>query len=84
MIRSANESESALYVVGGGTGLAQGATPTEDGDALEVGGWNKIVDYPARDMTITVQAGVTMREIAEGPGHQGLSATVQVFARRPL
>ena len=53
-----------LYIVGGGTSLEQGVRADQPGDALQLGKLDAVIDYPTRDMTITVEAGVTMASLA--------------------
>ena len=50
----------ALYPVGGRTTLDVGLPPTKPGVAVDTTALNQVIDYPARDMTITVQAGITV------------------------
>ena len=54
-----------VYPVGGGTSLDYGLPAKLPGIGLSLGGLTQIVDYPARDMTITVEAGITMQALAE-------------------
>lgn len=49
-----------LYPVGGRTTLDVGLTPSKPGAACDTTALASIIDYPARDMTITVQAGITV------------------------
>jgi glycolate oxidase FAD binding subunit len=58
-------SGTPIYPVGGGTSLDYGLNPKAAGVALSLAGLNRVVDYPARDMTITVKAGITMRKLAD-------------------
>ena len=37
----------------------------QPGLGLSLAGLNRVVDYPARDMTITVEAGIRMAELAD-------------------
>jgi glycolate oxidase FAD binding subunit len=55
----------ALYPVGGGTMLHLGNPPTKPGHAIDTRALDKVIDYPARDMTITVQAGITIAKLQE-------------------
>jgi len=64
VIRSASETGTPVYAIGGGTSLHYGACPTQPGLGLSLAGLNRVVDYPARDLTITVEAGVTIAELA--------------------
>jgi glycolate oxidase FAD binding subunit len=50
----------ALYPQGGGTALDYGGVPRAPGVALDVRGLDGVIDYPAADMTITAQAGITL------------------------
>jgi glycolate oxidase FAD binding subunit len=64
---------TALYPVGGGTMLGYGLPPTKSGTIVALRGLDKVIDYPARDMTITVQAGITiagLRDVLKAEGQQ--------------
>jgi glycolate oxidase FAD binding subunit len=54
-----------LYPVGGGTSLDYGTLPARPGRALSLANLNRVIDYPARDMTITVEAGLRVAALAE-------------------
>jgi glycolate oxidase FAD binding subunit len=58
-------SSTALYPFGGGTSLDFGLPAKVPGSGLSLAKLNRIVDYPARDMTVTVEAGVTMKALAD-------------------
>src|SRR5262245_39284199 len=60
MVRRASAAGEAIYPMGGGTMLCFGNRPTKRGVAVELRGLDSVIDYPARDMTITVQAGMTV------------------------
>jgi glycolate oxidase FAD binding subunit len=62
-IRAAYESDTAIYPIGGGTSLAFGLPAKKPGLGLSLAGLKRVVDYPARDMTVTVEAGLTMGEL---------------------
>jgi glycolate oxidase FAD binding subunit len=64
VIRAAYEAGRAVYPVGGGTAMNYGIAATEPGDPLDLAGLNRIVDYTPRDMTIVVEAGVRMADLA--------------------
>jgi glycolate oxidase FAD binding subunit len=53
----------AIYPIGGGTDLDYGTPPSKPGVALSLEKLNHVVDYPIRDLTITVEAGVTVAEV---------------------
>jgi glycolate oxidase FAD binding subunit len=64
-------SSPAVYPVGGRTHLGFGLPPSKPGIALDTTGWNRIVEYPARDMTVTVQAGITVAELQATLAREG-------------
>lgn len=65
VIRGAHETETPIYPVGGGTSLDFGLPAKRTGLAVQLTGLARVVDYPARDMTITVEAGITMHELSQ-------------------
>lgn len=64
IVRQAHDSSTAVYPLGGGTALEFGLPPKQPGWGLSTAGINRLIDYPSRDMTITVEAGMTMAELA--------------------
>jgi glycolate oxidase FAD binding subunit len=64
-VRAAYEARRAVNPLGGGTALNYGNTPAGGGMKLDLAGLNRIVDYTPRDMTILVEAGMRMAELAE-------------------
>lgn len=65
VVRDAFASGTAVYPIGGGTSLDYGLPARRQGIGLSLAGLNRVVDYPARDMTIAVEAGITMAALAE-------------------
>ena len=55
----------ALYPQGGRTALDYGGIPRRPGAAVDVTGLARVIDYPAADMTITVEAGITLATLAQ-------------------
>lgn len=53
----------ALYFEGGGTSLFFGGNPTRSGGILETGSLQRVLDYPVADMTISVEAGITLANL---------------------
>ena len=72
IVRRAVAENQALYPLGGGTMLDVGRPPSRPGYAVDLRSLNAIVDYPARDMTVTVQAGITLAQL-----HRTLAAESQ-------
>ena len=64
-VRDAHETGTPLYPIGGGTSLEFGLPAKAPGIGLSLAKLNRVVDYPARDMTVTVEAGVTMQTLAD-------------------
>jgi glycolate oxidase FAD binding subunit len=56
-------TKTALYPIGGGTALDYGLPAKTPGIGLSLAGLSRVIDYPARDMTITLEAGVRMSEL---------------------
>ncbi|MEX0820034.1 MAG: FAD-binding oxidoreductase, partial [Pirellulaceae bacterium] len=65
VVRDCYVSETAIYPIGGGTSLDYGSPAKREGIGLSLAHLDSVVDYPARDMTITVGAGITMHALAE-------------------
>jgi glycolate oxidase FAD binding subunit len=63
-VRAAYEARRPLYPVGGGTALDYGIASTPAELRLNLTGLADIVDYTPRDMTILVEAGVRMSDLA--------------------
>lgn len=63
-LRGSYESATPCYPIGGGTSLDYGLPGRLPGMGLRTTALNRIVDYPARDMTVTVEAGVTMAALS--------------------
>lgn len=64
-IRTAHDESTPIYISGGGTGLHGGLPPSKPGWGISTTQLNQIVDYPAADMTITVGAGITIKQLQE-------------------
>src|SRR5437762_40368 len=64
-VRAAYEAGTAVYPIGGGTSLEYGLSAARPGIELSLAKLNRVIDYPARDMTTTVEAGITMASLAE-------------------
>ena len=62
-VRKAAADGSAIFPLGGRTMLHLGLPPTREGIGVDLRNLNQVIDYPARDMTITVQAGITMAQL---------------------
>ena len=54
----------AIYPQGGRTSLDYGGTPARAGVAISTRSINRLIDYPYADMTITVEAGMTLAALS--------------------
>src|SRR5262245_9105764 len=52
-----------LHPGGGRTALQMGYPPPAETATVDTNGLSRVVDYPARDMTITVEAGLRVDEL---------------------
>ena len=55
----------ALYPRGGGVSLDYGGVPRTPGVAIDTRGLDRVIDYPHADMTITVEAGITLTNLRD-------------------
>ncbi len=69
MVQEAVASRQPVYPIGGGTQQHRLANITEPGITISTSSIAQLIDYPHEDMTITVQAGMTIanlqRELAQ-------------------
>jgi glycolate oxidase FAD binding subunit len=63
LVRRAAANGHAVFPLGGRTMVDLGLPPSKPGIAVDLRALNQVIDYPARDMTITVQAGITIAEL---------------------
>ncbi len=63
IVRRAAAERQAIYPLGGRTLLHIGLPPARPGIAVDLRNLSQVLDYPARDMTVTVQAGITMAQL---------------------
>jgi glycolate oxidase FAD binding subunit len=64
-VQGAVADQMAVYPRGGSTMLDLGLPPIRPGRALDLRKLDQVIDYPARDMTVTVQAGITITHLQE-------------------
>ena len=61
----ANRTGAAVYPSGGRTAALLGNPPARPGIALDLTGLNRVVDFQPADLTVSVQAGVTLAQLNE-------------------
>jgi glycolate oxidase FAD binding subunit len=71
VVAEAARTGRGVYPVGGRTMLDVGLPPIKPGVALDTTALDRVIDYPARDMTITVQAGITLAGLQETLAKEG-------------
>lgn len=79
-VRRRAAAGQAVYPVGGSTQLGVGLPPSKDGVAVDITGLNAVIDYPARDMTITVQAGIRIADLQRLLAAEGQRLPIDVPA----
>ena len=60
LVREQVAQGRAIYPRSGGTAMDYGGIPGRPGVAIDTRSINRLIDYPFADMTITVQAGMTL------------------------
>jgi glycolate oxidase FAD binding subunit len=78
LVRTAYEAREPVYPLGGRTSLDYGIAPTRQGRGLDLSPLAKIVDYTPRDMTILVEAGVRMADLAATLAAEGQQLPIDV------
>jgi glycolate oxidase FAD binding subunit len=76
IVRRRAEAGEPIYPQGGGTSLNYGGVPRAPGVAIETRSLARVIDYPAADMTITVEAGMTLAELAATLDKEGQRLTL--------
>lgn len=80
VVKQARAAKHGVYPVGGRTTLDIGLPPIKPGVAIDTRGLNAVIDYPARDMTITVQAGTTFAALQAALATEGQWLPIDVAA----
>jgi len=62
-VRAVDGEVLAVYPLGGETSLGYGLIPKQQGWGISLAKLDRIIDYPARDMTITVEAGLPVARL---------------------
>jgi glycolate oxidase FAD binding subunit len=78
VVRDCISSRTPIYPIGGGTALDCGLLPKAPGIGLSLTGLSRVIDYPVRDMTVTVEAGIRVAELQKllASGGQRLAVDV--------
>ena len=73
IVSYANKYGIPIVVRGGGTGLSGGAVPIKPSIVISMERLNRILEVDTKNLTITCEAGVTLRELIEAAEKVGLS-----------
>ena len=76
-VRAAVADGLAVYPQGGGTALDLGGMPGRPGAAVHLDRLDRVIDYPAADMTITVEAGITLGAVRRLVAEQGQRLAIE-------
>lgn len=79
-VRRAAADYQALFPLGGKTQIGVGLPPARSGLCVDLTGLAQVIDFPARDMTITVQAGITVAQLQEIVRAEGLRLPLDIPA----
>src|SRR5262245_55417521 len=77
-VRAAVANGTAIYPHGGGTKLDLGNPPTRPGHAVDMRAFDRLIDFPARDMTVTLEAGMTIAALQSILANENLRLPVDV------
>lgn len=77
-VRRAAADGHAVYPVAGGTMLDLGSPPARPGIAVDLCGLDEVIDFPARDMTVTVRAGLKVARLNDLVGRENLRLPIDV------
>jgi glycolate oxidase FAD binding subunit len=78
LVRRCAAEGQAVYPTGGRTMLDYGTPPSRPGVAVDLRKLDQVIDYPARDMTITAQAGITVARLQEVLRAEGQQLPIDV------
>jgi glycolate oxidase FAD binding subunit len=78
LVRQAAAGKATLAPRGGGTQDYRLVPPRADSWNVDLRSLNQVIDYPFRDLTITVQAGVTLAQLRQLLAEQGQTLPLDV------
>ena len=78
LLQQAHAQTAAVYPLGGQTAIHYGLAAKRDGWGMSTAKLDKIIDFPVKDLTITVEAGITMQTLNEALANEGLMLPLDV------
>ena len=77
-VQACYQQGRAMYPLGGETALGFGLLPEEPGTGISLTGMDRVVDFPARDLTVTVEAGLPLGSLSSTLEAEGLCLPLHV------
>ena len=77
-VQACYQQGRAMYPLGGETALGFGLLPEEPGTGISLTGMDRVVDFPARDLTVTVEAGLPLGSLSSTLEAEGLCLPIHV------
>lgn len=71
LLADAHAARRPVYPIGGGGALEFGLPPRAPGLGVRLTGLARVLDYPARDLTITVESGITLAALQQTLAAEG-------------
>jgi len=78
LAENARGPQRVIYPCGGRTALHYGYAPAQPGVAVSLSRLTNVVDYPARDMTITVEAGIRLEDLQQQLAKEGQRLPIDI------
>ena len=78
LVQQCHADSVSIYPLGGQTSLGYGVPARTEGIGIDLRGLNQVVDFPVRDLTITVEAGIVMSDLNEMLAAEGLMLPLHV------
>ena len=78
LVAESRAAGRAVTPVGGGTQAHLGYSLSREAVPIDLTGLNRIIDYPARDLTVTAEAGVTAAKLAETLASEGQRLAIDI------
>ena len=78
LVQQCHADSVSMYPLGGQTSLGFGVPARTEGIGIDLRGINQVIDFPVRDLTITVEAGILMSDLNSLLAAEGLMLPLHV------
>ncbi len=78
LVEQAYEQSVPMYPLGGQTALHYGLPAKTDGWGISTEKLNRVIDFPVKDLTLTVETGITIQALADMLANEGLMLPLDV------